>query len=410
MEPLGGVRTTVVARPKTTLLQLIIYVLFALGPLAGNVIQVLFNKLALDLSTTPDALLVSIPAFMVPFAIVQLFSGTISEIKGRVPVIIVGLAIFGAGMLLATISVVLIPYLIANALGGIGFGFVNPVLIALMTDITPRGPGIAKKMGYLIACANLSVGLGPFIAAQFAIASWRLVYVLFLLITIASLVMLPLARPRTAAVTNHDDIRNLGSQLLREIRRPVVLSMIVSAFLTGHSMLATTIWTSRFVAEPGLGHISPTLFGGILAITGIAGFASAVAFGFLIKRKGPRTALFTGYFLMVVGLLVLIATGDVSRTNNAPFLLTGLVLVMIASGGFFPVVIFFSQTVKPDRRGALAGLSTFGYFTGIALATYTYAPAFAWGITAVYVAILIVGCILLLSMFCLISLARKQSL
>jgi len=67
----------------SNLIQIIIYTLFGLGPLTGNVILVLFGVLSIDFSVSPTDLLVAIPAFMFPFAIIQLFSGAISDVKGR---------------------------------------------------------------------------------------------------------------------------------------------------------------------------------------------------------------------------------------------------------------------------------------------------------------------------------------
>ena len=128
-------------KSSNILVQIIIFLLYGLGPLTGNVILVLFGVLSSEFGVPPTNLLIAVPSFMFPFAIIQLFSGAISDVKGRFPVIIVGLIIFAAGMILATISTTLILYVIANVCGGIGFGFVNPVLIALMTDLTP-GPKI----------------------------------------------------------------------------------------------------------------------------------------------------------------------------------------------------------------------------------------------------------------------------
>ena len=152
-------------QPSSKFLEFIIYMLFLFGPLTGNIIVVLFHVLSSEFNVSQDAILIAIPAFMIPFAITQLFSGVISDIKGRFPVLILGLILFGVAMLIATLSFSLEIYVVANVLGGIGFGFINPVLIALMTDISSP-QNIPKKMGFLGASANLGVGLGPLIASQ----------------------------------------------------------------------------------------------------------------------------------------------------------------------------------------------------------------------------------------------------
>jgi len=170
-------------------IEFVIFLLFLLGPLTGNIINVLFGVLSTDFNVTPDHILTAIPAFMFPFAITQLFSGAVSDIKGRIPVLILGLILFLIAMISAALSFNLEMYIIANVIGGVGFGFINPVLIALMTDITP-GPNIAKKMGYLGASANLGVGLGPLIASQMILFGWQSIYILFIIITSFCLVPL----------------------------------------------------------------------------------------------------------------------------------------------------------------------------------------------------------------------------
>ena len=61
-------------------LEFVIFLLFLLGPLTGNIINVLFGVLASSFQVTQDYILFAIPAFMFPFAITQLFSGVISDI------------------------------------------------------------------------------------------------------------------------------------------------------------------------------------------------------------------------------------------------------------------------------------------------------------------------------------------
>ena len=114
--------------------------------------------------------MVTIPSLMLPFALVQLFyKRCFSDLKGRFAIILLGLSIFGVRMIIASLSFSLMVFLVANVLGGIGFGFVNPVLIALLTDITP-GHNIWKKIGVFIRCrCNLGVGLGPLLGGQIII-------------------------------------------------------------------------------------------------------------------------------------------------------------------------------------------------------------------------------------------------
>ena len=231
------------------LLQFVIYLLFFFGPLTGNVIMVLFHTLSSEFGVSQSAILIAIPAFMFPFAVTQLFSGVISDIKGRFPVLIIGLSIFSVAMLIAALSFSLEMYIIANIMGGIGFGLINPVLIALMTDITDP-PNIPKKMGFLGASANLGVGLGPLIASQMIRIGWQSIYILFMIIAGFGLIYSIFANDPSQIMPRESRIRVLFSQLSIELRRIVVVLMRLSAVLISHTYLAINIWTSKILSGP----------------------------------------------------------------------------------------------------------------------------------------------------------------
>jgi len=382
------------------MIEIIIYILFWLGPLTGNAILVLLGVLSADFGVSPTNVLVSIPSFMFPFAIIQLFSGAISDIKGRFPVILFGLVIFGIGMLLAALSFSLIVFIIANVLGGIGFGFVNPVLIALMTDLTP-GPKIPKKMGYLGAVANLGVGFGPLIAGQMVMIGWQYLYILFIAITVLGFIMILLLK-QNYIQTKDSGLRVFLSHLSQEIRRFPVILMIISAFLASHTYLASVIWTSRAF----IGIIDVALSGLILASVGIVGAFIGVIMGMVIAKKGVGLALIFGLLSLFIGMSILVVIGEIN-IESLGLITLGLIFMGISGGILIPSIMYYSQTMSKERRGALAGLSTAGQFIGIALVPTTYELFFhSGGIGAVYIVILMVSVLLLVTISILYKLAK----
>ena len=229
---------------------------------------------------------------MFPFALTQLFSGAFSDIKGRFFVLIVGLVVFGFAMLIATLSISLELYVIANILGGIGFGFVNPVLISLMSDIT-EPPNIPKKMGYLGASANLGVGIGPLIASQMIEIGWRSIYILFIGITLFGFIYIISAKRPPQKVPEESGIHLLFSQLSIEIRRAVVLIMIFSALLISHTYLAINIWTSKILSGPPP-IIDESIVGLVLGLAGIASAITGLLTGLIIKKRGALIPIIIG--------------------------------------------------------------------------------------------------------------------
>ena len=384
-------------------LEFIIYLLFLFGPLTGNIIMVLFQVLSVEFSVLPTAILIAIPAFMFPFAITQLFSGAISDIKGRFPVLIIGLILFGFAMLLAALSTSLEMFSIANILGGIGFGLINPVLIALITDITSPS-NIPKKMGFLGASANLGVGLGPLIASQMIKIGWRSIYIVFVIIVVIGLTFFITTKRPPQKIPDNLGLKILFSQLSKELRRFVVVLMVFSAFLISHTYLAITIWTSKELSATG----SESLIGVVLGIAGVGAAITGIITGNTIKKRGIRYPLVFGIILLFLSLAILIVIGDITRTEVFFSLAISWILSGLAGGILFPSITYYSQVLSPERRGALAGLVTAGYFTGIALVPTTLAPlSDMFGITGVYISILGISFLFTLILILLYKLAKR---
>ena len=383
-------------------LEFVIYLLFLFGPLTGNIILVLFDVLSQDFNVSHIAVHIAIPTFMFPFAITQLFSGAISDIKGRIPVLILGLILFAIAMLLATLSISLEMFAVANFIGGVGFGFINPVLIALMTDIISP-PNIPKKMGYLSASANLGVGLGPLIASQMILIGWRSIYIMFVVIAVFGLICMIKTKRPSQKISEDPGIRILLSQLSKEWRRITVILMMISAFLISHTYLAINIWTSSELA----GIVDVSLTGLILGLAGVGAAITGVITGILIKKKGVKIPFLIGSVFLFCSLIFLILIEDITRSDMFIFLAVGWILGGLAGGILFTSITYYSQVLSPESRGVLAGSLTASYFVGIALVPTTLAPiSDTFGITGVYVSILIISIIFTLVIILLYRLSR----
>ncbi|MDX1798825.1 MAG: MFS transporter [Candidatus Lokiarchaeia archaeon] len=378
-------------------LEFVIFLLFLLGPLTGNIINVLFEVLSTSFHVSLDHILIAIPAFMFPFAITQLFSGAISDIKGRIPVLIVGLILFGIAMLIAALSINLEMYVIANIIGGLGFGFINPVLIALMTDITPP-PNLAKKLGYLSASANLGVGLGPWMASYMILIGWQSIYILFIIITCFGLIYFIIAKRPSQKISTDARISSFFKQISTEWRRLVVILLILSAFFIAHTYIAINIWTSRT-----LSHVfNETLIGLILLFAGVGAAITGVITGFLIKTKGAKLPLIFGSVILLCSLFILLIIGDITIPERFVYLALGWILAGLSGGILFTTITYYSQVISPKRRGVLAGSLTASYFTGIALVPITLAPFYDnFGIIGVYIAILVASILFIVITFLL---------
>jgi len=366
------------------------YLLFGIGPLVGNAVLTLLGPVSIDFLVDPTVVMIAIPSFMFPFAFIQLFSGALSDSYGRVPIIAGGLVGFLAGITLISFASSVAMFALGHLVAGVGFGFVNPVLLALLSDsATPED--IPKRMGIASALSGFGVGLGPFIAGQMAILGWQLYYLAILLIVFIGLVSIVVANRPPTRIHGDSGIRVLVSNLGIELRKPVVLLLLITSFLVAFAYLGTLIWTSRGLT----GAVSQTIIGILLLVAGIFGAISGASLGRIIRKRGYLFSIVVGVVPLFASLFLFLLIGDVTLSSSV--LMVGLALALIGWGGgvLFPLMITYSQVISPERRGVLAGAVTSSFFFAAALIPSTFEPLFLLGMPSLYLGILGV-CVLLL--------------
>jgi len=182
--------------------------------------------------------------------------------------------------------------------------------------------------------------------------------------------------------------------------------MVFSALLISHTYLAINIWTSRVLS----GEIDEKLVGLVLGLAGIGAAITGALTGTTIKKKGIEIPLIFGSVLLFVSLTILLLVGDITQEEVFPLLALGWIIAGLAGGILFPAITYYSQVLSPERRGALAGLLTAGYFIGIALVPTTLAPlSETFGITGIYLCILGIS-VLFVSVLSFLYIMAKRSI
>jgi len=365
------------------MIELVSYLLFGIGPLVGNAVLTLLGPIASDFVVDPTAILIAIPSFMFPFATFQLISGALSDSYGRVPVIVAGLIGFLTGLILIAFATSITMFSLGHFIAGVGFGFVNPVLLALLSDCAPPLE-IPKRMGIASGLASFGVGLGPFIAGQMAIIGWQLYYLLILSIVFFGLIGISVAKRPRSIVHEESGIRVLINNLRIELKKPVVILMLMSTFFITMSYLGTLVWTSRGLT----GVVSETTTGLMLLISGILGATAGGSLGRIIRTRGMRFSIAIGTIPMYISLAIFLIIGDITVLANLSYVAIALALMGWAGGVLFPLMIAYSQIISPERRGVLAGIVTSASFFGVALIPTVYEPLFLLGMPFLYLGIL----------------------
>jgi len=138
---------------------------------------------------------------------------------------------------------------------------------------------------------------------------------------------------------------------------------------------------------------------------------TGVLTGSTIKKKGVGIPLLIGSIFLFTALTIFILLGDITQADKIVFLATGWIFSGLSGGILFPALTYYSQVLSPERRGALAGLLTMGYFIGIALVPTTLAPiSELYGITGIYICILVISVFFVSSFFLLYKVAKRKVL
>jgi MFS family permease len=327
--------------------------------------------------------MIAIPAFMVPFALLQLFSGAISDVTGRAPVIMGGVSMSAVGLAISATSTSVVTFATAHIIMGIGWGFINPAAIALVTDLTPSR-NVPAKMGIIGAVGSIGVALGPFAAGLIVKFGWRWFYASLLVVSFLVLPAVALARKPMPTQQTKSGVRAFASHIAQEWRRPAVILLMLMGFMFAQTYLATVVWTSRALT----GLISDQTLGNLLMASGLAAAVVGVIAGQLTKRKGVRSPLTVGIAALIGSSLILTSINDLGDPSNLPSITVALLVVAVAAGTLYPVSIYYSQMLSPERRGALAGLLMSAQFIGNAILPTLYQPFFRAGTRMLFGAIL----------------------
>ncbi|KQS10711.1 MFS transporter permease [Curtobacterium sp. Leaf183] len=134
-------------------------------------------------------------AYLIASTITTPIYGKLSDVFGRRPLYIFGIAVFILGSLLSTLSTSMVMLAAFRAFQGIGAGALMSLPLAIMGDIlAPRER--AKYQGYFLAVFGISSVIGPLIGGLFAgadqilwITGWRWVFLVNVPIGVGALLM-----------------------------------------------------------------------------------------------------------------------------------------------------------------------------------------------------------------------------
>lgn len=348
--------------------EIVAYAASFTGPVAGNAFLAMVGVLAAEWSVSEDAVLLAIPAFMLPFAIIQIFSGVVSTAYDRRLTLSIGLLVYIGGSVAAAASPSLEIFLASRVVQGVGYAFVAPVLVPIVSEVAGKGrQGLA--MGYLGSTSTAGVTIGPLMGGLLAETNWRLAFIAIAALAGAVLVAVLIVfrdEPRTERKRASG---RLWGELSSTARNRDVALLSATGFVAFASFAGIISFLSVHLdTEVGM---SSGEIGFVLMFSGLSGvFLSPIA-GKLVDRHGARCCVVLGFAVAASAALALRAADDMYS------FIALLAVIGLGSSFVWSALLTMLMRASPSMKDSSSSIFNSARFMGFAIAPVLLAPVFS---------------------------------
>ncbi|WP_407067967.1 multidrug effflux MFS transporter [Leptothrix discophora] len=326
-----------------------------LGPFSIDTYLPAFAGIASALGATPVQMQQTLSAYLLGFALMNLFHGALSDALGRRPVVLAGVAMFTLTSLGCALTDH-IGWLIAlRALQGMSTGAGMVVSRAVIRDVYP--PEQAQKM---MSQVTIFFGIAPAIAPMvggwlFVHSDWRAVFFFLTLVGCAIWLGVWRSLPETLPPTRRQplSVADLwrGYRELGRDRRFWLLALASGVPFNG--MFLYVLGAPSFLGE--LMGLRPEQYFWFFLST-IAGImVGAVASGRMAGRIAPRRQIRWGFVIMALACGLNVA-GNLLLPLHPLWAFPPILLYSLGWAVLVPVVTLMVLDLAPARRGMASSL------------------------------------------------------
>ncbi len=333
-----------------------------LGPFGGGMVTVLIPELRDAFGVSSAGASLALTAYLVPFAAVQLVSGTLGERLGRARATRAAFGIYALASLAAAATGAFAVFLAARAVQGAANAFTTPLVLAALADDTPEAE-LGRAMGTFAAVQTAGVVGAPLVGGLAGAVDYRLAFVAA---AAAALVLVLATVPERRGTAG---ARAGGTARLRDALTPRTRWTAGAAFLAYFAITGVGIVVALRAGDAfGLG---PTERGLLLAGFGVAGVVAGRPAGGLADRAGAVRVAVTGVLPCCV-LVPLLGVAPDAPALAAVWLAAGVCSALVWAG----MNVLTVGAAPANRGGAVSIIGAFK-FAGNALAPVVWVALYA---------------------------------
>lgn len=300
----------------------------------------------------------TLTAYLVPFAVMALILGPLSDALGRRPIVLVGLGIYAAASIGCALSPSFAWLLTFRALQGMSAGVGMAIGRAIVRDLH-EGPEAQRLMSTITMMFGIAPAIAPVVGGWIHVAfGWRSVFAFMVLIGAVLLVVsfahLPETHPQERRAPLHP-----GSLARTAWRIASHHEFILLALAAGTTICAMMTYLGAAPAIVlGFWHLATTQFAWLFAPI-IAGFMlGAWASGRLAGRVAGRRQVAAG-FTLSLGAAALVL-GLHATVQPLPILVQEVLIGTDAVGVqlVMPILVLRMLDLFPGSRGSAASVQS----------------------------------------------------
>jgi len=282
-----------------------LYIGAALGPLGGFGVVTLLPVLARDWSVDFGTASLAITFYMVPFIIVQIFSGSIAQLFDTRKALLFGFGSYALGCVACGLSQNPGIFFFSRAVQGLGAGFLTPIIMALIGELVPE-QYVGAAMGGLGVAYTVGVTLGPLLSGIVEVRlGWPFfLYFLAILASIAGMLYMISSSPVGKRKEPGGGMLEILPVLRQALMRPGVPYLSLAAFSLFFAYIGIMTFTADYLKSSLL--LSSDQVGAVLSITGLSGIFVSPLAGFLGDRFGRQIVFLVGAIIIVVSIILML--------------------------------------------------------------------------------------------------------
>ncbi|MBG9944887.1 MFS transporter [Brevibacillus formosus] len=330
-------------------------------------------KTEMKLTSLQSSLLIT--AFSIAAGIVIPFAGYLSDRFGRKIVIIISLALYGLGGLVAGLAALWLdqPYMAimgGRVLQGIGAAGTAPIAMALVGDLFD-GASESRALGLLETSNGMGKVLSPIFGSLLALISWYMVFLAFPIICGVVLLMFLFLTKEKKQEKKPLPVKQYMHSIAQVFKQHG--KWLVPAFFIGSICLFTLFGVLFYLSDllEEKYKIDGVIKGFFLAIPLLVMSIAAYVTGIIIKKKLKLMRLF-----VIIGMFLLATSYILASFVQGAYVLIGILVIgSVGTGMILPCLnSMIVGAVQKTERGMITSLYSGVRFIGVAIGP----PIFTW--------------------------------